>query len=345
MPALWQSSQRPMYIRTVWVDGFRHAILTQDDPYLLKLAKRRRPNSSSSFSSTKNTNSRLSHHEDKNQRKLDLVVKSGKSIITKRPKSSHEEVEKLNLSDIDQDSDEELMVKASPQVLNESGRHIIDMNNYRANKTARTDTKENTELSNRVLQWLDLAGKVDLLAPGNNERLAQPRHSWPEIQRRHNLLKSKTALDIRVKEAKMYSPKACDSPKAQQNIDRHDFYVPTSANTIEKYARQSRNIKITPQNENQPQPKARENNKIKPRETKPNVTETRQKVASERNAVQKQYAELVSKKLIPDVSKNTKKQVHIFIPDMPKKPTANISATTSRAESLLSHQSLKLLRQ
>lgn len=344
MPALWQSSQRPMYVRTVWVGGFRHAILTQDDPYLLKLAKRRRPNSSASFASTKKTTSRLSHHEDEYQRKLDLVVKSGKSIITKRPKSSHEEIEKLKLSDIEQDSDEELMVKASPQVLNESGRYLFDMNNYRANKTARIETKENTELSDRVLQWLDLAGKVDLLAPSNNERMAQPRHSWPEIQRRHNLLKSKTAIDIRAKEGKIYSPKACDSPKAQQNIDRHDFYVPTSANTIENYARQSRNVKITPRNENQILPKAREN-KIKPRETKPNVTETRQKVATERNAVQKQYAELVNKKMIPNVSKNTKKQVHIFIPDMPKKPTSNISITTSREESLLSQQSLKLLRQ
>lgn len=333
MPALWQSSQRPMYVRTVWVDGFRHAILTQDDPYLLKLAKRRRPNSSASTTSTKKTNSRLSHHQNDYQRKIELVVKSGKSIITKRPKSSHEPVEKLNLSDIEPDSDEELMLKASPQVLNESGR-LFDMKNYRANKTARTDVKENTELSDRVLQWLDLAGKVDLLAPGNAERMAQPRHSWPEIQRRHNLLKSKTVIDIR-KEGKQ-SPKATDSPKAQQNID-HEFYVATSANTIETYARQSRNVKYTPRNEYVPKTTIKTKPSIK------QVTEARQKVATERNAVTKQYAELVNKKLIPDVSKNAKKQVHIFIPEMPKKP--NVSEATSRTESLLSQQSLKLLKQ
>lgn len=320
MPVLWQSSQRPMYIRTVWVDGLRHAILNNDDPHLLKLSKRRRPYSSAS--TTTKANSRLSLRDD--DRKIDLVVKSGKSVLTKRPKSSHEPIEKLNLTDLDY-SDEELMIKASPQVLNESGR-FPDMRNYRANKTAR-DTPENTELSDRVLQWLDLAGKVDLLT-ANKERMAQPRHSWPEIQRRH-LLKSKTAIDLS-KGGIKFSPKSFDSPKAQQNIDRHDFYVPTSANTIENYARQSRN-KITQSEAQKP--------KIKP---KTNVIEARQKVATERSAVQKQYNELVNKKLIPDVSKTAKKQVHIFMPEMPKKPVY-VSANTSRTESLLSQQSLKLL--
>ncbi|XP_049948218.1 basic proline-rich protein-like [Schistocerca serialis cubense] len=32
MPARWASSQRPLLVRTVWVDGARHAILSADDP-------------------------------------------------------------------------------------------------------------------------------------------------------------------------------------------------------------------------------------------------------------------------------------------------------------------------
>lgn len=32
MRARWQSSQRPLFVRTVWVDGVRHAILSADDP-------------------------------------------------------------------------------------------------------------------------------------------------------------------------------------------------------------------------------------------------------------------------------------------------------------------------
>ncbi|XP_047029986.1 uncharacterized protein LOC124637515 [Helicoverpa zea] len=342
---LWQSSQRPMYVRTVWVGGFRHAILTHDDPYLLKL-KRRRPNSSAS-STSHNKSSRLSPPSDDLQdclRKLNLVLTSDKSRINQRPATSGD-IEHLNLHGVDQDFDDELYVKASPQPLNES--HIsnydslnINMRTLRANKTARADSKENTELSERVLQWLDLAGKIDLLAPENVERMSQPRHSWPELQRRHNLSKSKTANDIH-KEAGRTSPKGGDSPKAQQSgaIDRTDFYVPTSANTIENYARQSRNVKSTPRQEISV--KIKDNHNKKSRDLKTNVTETRLKVINEKTAIEKQYADMLNKKLIPDVSKNPKKQVHIFMPELPKKLE---STTPSRTESLLSQPSYKSLK-
>lgn len=32
MPAIWASSERPLFVRTVWVDGMRHAVLSPDDP-------------------------------------------------------------------------------------------------------------------------------------------------------------------------------------------------------------------------------------------------------------------------------------------------------------------------
>lgn len=347
MPALWQSSQRPMYVRTVWVDGFRHAILSHDDPYLLKLnAKRRRPHSSAS--TTKLTkNSRLSDHDDLDVclRKFNFVIRSDKSKFTKRQqKNSQEfEIEKLNLTDVDPESDDEqLLVKATPQPLNEfdscrSDNSVnINMKNLRLNRTSRTEGKENTDLSDRVLQWLDLAGKIDMLAPENPERMSQPRHSWPEIQRRnHHLIKSKTTIDVRGRDAvKMPSPKAYDEKPKQNGIDRQEFYVPTSANTIENYARQSRNAKSTPRVESVS--KVKDNAKTKARELKTSVMETRQKMASERNAVEKQYADLVSKKLIPDMSKGNKRQVHIFIPELQKKLNTNV---TSRAESLLSQKS------
>uniref|UniRef100_A0A2H1VQ25 SFRICE_012579 n=1 Tax=Spodoptera frugiperda TaxID=7108 RepID=A0A2H1VQ25_SPOFR len=342
---LWQSSQRPMYVRTVWVGDYRHAILTHDDPYLLKLhAKRRRPNSSASCTTA---SSRLSQRSDDLQeclRKLNLVLKSDKSRINKRPVTG--DIERLNLHGVDQDYDDELIVRASAHTDSNDGNYDslnINMRNLRANKTARVDAKENTELSERVLQWLDLAGKIDLLAPENVERMSQPRHSWPELQRRnHNLSKSKTAIDLH-KEAGRTSPKGGDSPKAQQsgNIDRHEFYVPTSANTIENYARQSRNAKSTPRHETNV--KIKDNhNKTRSRELRTNVTETRLKVISEKNAVEKQYAEMLNKKLIPDVSKNPKRQVHIFMPELPKKPEP--PAPASRTESLLSQPSYKSLK-
>ncbi|XP_037868346.1 uncharacterized protein LOC119628792 [Bombyx mori] len=341
MPVLWESSLRPMYIRTVWVDGFRHAILSHDDPCLIKL-KRRRPHSSASCSKPDKAGSRLSNHSDLNEclRKFNYVIRNDKILEKRKSESNEVAIEKLNLSDVEQDSDDEFILKASPQPLNEftggpSYESGPDMKSIRLNKTARTELKENTDLSDRVLQWLDLAGKVDLLAPENAERMSQPRHSCPELQRRnHNLTKSRTVIDIR----KVDSPKT-EGPKAQQTtiIDRHDFYVTTTTtNTIENYARQSRNNKITPRNDATAKTKDK-----KSKDIKANVVETRLKMVNERNAIQKQYVELINKKLIPNVDKKIKKQVHIFMPDVPKR---NVADGSGLSESLLSQASLKTLK-
>ncbi|XP_039753024.1 uncharacterized protein LOC120628623 [Pararge aegeria] len=328
MQALWQSSQHPMYIRTVWVDGFRHAILTQDDPHFLKLAaKRRRPSSSASYAKstvhqTRNIRSScsLSHHDE--LRSLNLVIRKSR-FQNKTENTPH--IEKLNLSDVE-NSNDEIIVKASPQPICHLNHFKLDlesdnMRTVKSNRTARNDVKENTELSDRVLQWLDLAGKVNLLNTENAERMSQPRHSWPEIQRR-NLVKSKTATDLRAREVKV-------DTKTSGPIDRQEFYMPTSANTIENYARQSRNIKCTPRHD----AKFKENKKVK--DMRASVIETRQKMVSERNAVEKQYAEMVSKKLLPDVGK-TKKQVHIFMPEALTKKFG--STTPSVTESFLSQK-------
>ncbi|OWR43041.1 hypothetical protein KGM_207697 [Danaus plexippus plexippus] len=324
MPALWQSSQRPMYVRTIWVDGFRHVILTHDDPHYIKLCtKRSRPNSSASYAKTnRNIPSSLSHQEVLGEclRKFSFIRNDRHEENTRIP-----HIEKLNLSDVD-DLNEDLIVKASPQPFCEIKNIQLNLeaDNMRAvksNRTSRTEVKENTDLSDRVLQWLDLAGKESLLTQENMERMAQQRHSWPEIQRR-NIVKSKTATDLRTRETKPATDtKTC-------TIDRQEAYIPTSANTIENYARQSRNTKITRHDT-----KIKENKKVK--DMRASVAETRQKMVLERSAVEKRYAEMVSKKLIPDTGK-TKKQVHIFMPEALTNKGPNIASVP---ESLLSSKS------
>ncbi|KAJ2949281.1 hypothetical protein O0L34_g6231 [Tuta absoluta] len=338
MPALWQSSQRPMYVRTVWVGGFRHAILTHDDPYFIKNTNNPRPHSSATCSSKsrKRNPRRDSDNLEDCLRKFNFVVKSKE--VRQRPKTGRyrADVESLDLTDVDQ-SEDGFLIKASQQPIYEleTSRSKFDsvylsMRTLKSNRTARTDVKENTELSERVLQWLDLAGKVDLLAPDNVERMSQPRHSWPGFQRRNQLVKSKTTIDVR-KDPKII-PKM-DSAKSQiryEPIDRQDFYEPVSANTIENYARQSRN-QCTPRQE--PNMKYKEN-KTKAKDLRTNIMEARQKIALERTEMEKKYAELISKKLIPDL-KGNKKQVHIFMPELPEKT----SIPNSTTESLLSHLS------
>ncbi|XP_048478427.1 uncharacterized protein LOC125488849 [Plutella xylostella] len=329
MPVIWQSSKQPMYVRTVWVDGFRHAILNTDDPYFQILKAKRRPQSSISYRQHRNCDSRLSK-EFEGLRKLNLVVTSDKSIHP-RPNTAQPSVERLDLKDIEQETENKFVLRPRTAQLNEfeSARpkydSFIDMKTLKSNRTCRTEVKESTELSDRVLQWLDLAGKVDLLAPENDAtRMAQPRHSWPDVQKRNHLTKSKTAVDVRKDSAK-------ESPKEMANvlyergdIDRQEFYVPAAANTIETYARLSRADRATPRDARKP----RDYVKTKTRDLRRNVQETRQKIASERNAVEKQYADLVSRKILPDFGK-PKKQVHIFIPEAVNKKTDSLISQTS----------------
>ncbi|CAG5045398.1 unnamed protein product [Parnassius apollo] len=306
MPALWQASQRPMYIRTVWIDGFRHAILTHDDPHYIELnAKRRRPHSSASINpKRKAQSSRLSHHSDSScLRKLDLIIKSDRIITAQDP-----DIEKLNLTEVEVDDDYVLKTSPRPHCNTDnfqSKTESVDMKAVKSNRTARTNVRENTELSDRVLQWLDLAGKVDLIASENPERLCQPRHSCPETQRR-NLTKSRTVTDLKVRECR--SVPSTES-KISDSIDRQELYVPTSATTIENYARQSRIVKSTPREKHV---KTKENKKVT--DIRTNVVDTRLKMINERSAMEKQYAELITKKIIPNLS-NAKKQVHIFMPE------------------------------
>lgn len=365
MPTLWESSKRPMYVKTVWVDGFRHAILTHDDPYLVKQnAKKKRPHSSFSYAGNSNLDpkqlnlskfrkTRLSHNEDllgECLKKLNFVIKTDKTPTKHRihwKKTEHlNEIEKLDLTELDSDTDDELVLKANAQRLNDyettktkyNSICTDNMKTIRSNRTSRTDNnKENNELSERVFQWLDLAGKVDILGlEYETTRTNQQRHSWPEIPKR-NQTNTKTSTELkRTKGKQEESSKAGDSAKDKSCaesavIDRHDFYVTTPANTIENYAMQSRNVKDTPRNDG---PKSKES-MTKIRDNKSYVEQTRQKIANEIYAVEKQYAELINKKIIPNYNKQgSRRQVHIFVPTVPKKTVP--STGTSRTESLLS---------
>lgn len=315
-----------MYIRTVWVDGFRHAILTRDDPHYIELyAKRRRPHSSASVNHTrKSQSSRLSHRSDTNlYRSPELIVKSDRIRIGKDL-----EIETLNLTEVEA---EEKDIQSSLPSECEAGLtrpNYIDtsMRAVKSNRTARAQVREANELSDRVLQWLDLAGKVDLLATGDADRICQARHSWPEIQRR-NLPKSRTATDLRARQCKQSG----DASQTGDAIDRDSLYVPTSAATIENYAKRSRDTKHPSRDVHN---NTRDNKKVK--DMRISVAETRQKMMNERSAMEKQYKELVNKKIIPDLGK-TKKQVHIFMPEAINKRIA--CNTNSRTESLLSQKS------
>ncbi|GBP05222.1 hypothetical protein EVAR_76691_1 [Eumeta japonica] len=329
MPALWASSEKSMYVRTVWVDGMRHAILQPEDPH-----NKKRPRSFTAGadrkSRTRQSTSRLTFRPGSSS-EIDFILKPQRSFATARTPTESElelhPIERLELSDIEDSEPEELVLNAHAQPLLQCDTSrtkytsFVDMRALRSNRTTRTEPKPTNELSDRVLQWLDLAGKIDLItdngAPDNDAtRFVRPRHSWPEIQKRNDeLAKPKPPVDSKTPKSDRnrpeYTPKPSDRRGDTARCEAIDRQELQPARTLESYARATRNAPAKTG---------------KPRNHKAAVQETRLKVANEIHAVEKQYAALISKKIIPEFDAPSKRQVHIFMPAVPKKPPSNISS-------------------
>lgn len=199
--ARWQSSQRPLFVRTVFVNGLRHAILSADDPLLqyrdpapVRVPSVGRPASCSTSSSSR------AHHCDLEHClvKLQLVLAPSRSARASTPprrrssppksagrcespsagvtsmvgqyrrpylpcafpSSSEEEPEPYPDADADIDAD------AEPWMLSDVETLLPDL---RLNP-----------LSERVLQWLDLAAK----SAGKDTRYSVPLPPPPDVSKR-----------------------------------------------------------------------------------------------------------------------------------------------------------------
>ncbi|XP_033230142.1 uncharacterized protein MCAP_0864-like [Belonocnema kinseyi] len=214
MSPIWSSSERPISVKTVWVDGIRHAILSHDDPFL-NIKSRKRPQTSvtknkdypNKFEPSKSNSENIENFLNKNflnlrvavekkqpEKKLEQNLIRGQSApCSKTSSSRHSDLqinsilnlmknlkqeikdktnylyeEDLFQSDtllslrklFDDDFDEKIPLKKKPSRISSSINR--DSNE---SKSDLTDSKELEEgqsnyLSERVLQWLDLSGKV-----------------------------------------------------------------------------------------------------------------------------------------------------------------------------------------
>jgi hypothetical protein len=188
MPARWQSSQGPLFVRTVWMNGLHHAILSADDP----LFQCRSPTISrsgarpGSCSTSTSSSSGSAHNCDDLEHclvKLQLVLTSNQSSAksntralsrqrnsSSRPRQNtepcyggHDGEENSSvvcrrrpcLSYVLQSSSEEEteLGPLQDEVLSDVEPHLPDL--------------ELNPLSERVLQWLDLVGKTAGVADGS----------------------------------------------------------------------------------------------------------------------------------------------------------------------------------
>jgi hypothetical protein len=206
MPARWQSSQRPLFVRTVWVNGLRHAILSADDPLFQCRSptvsnSAGRPGSCSSVGTFTSSSSGSAHNCDLEPCliKLQLVLTSNTSPTNNTPaSSSHRSSSCRSHQDIEpgcvesQDSEENNSVGAAsmvgdyrrprlPYVLRSSSEEEREQESVEDDPCLFSDADcllpnlQLNPLSERVLQWLDLVGKTSGIADGSEHIAPVPR--------------------------------------------------------------------------------------------------------------------------------------------------------------------------
>ena len=253
MPPIWSSSERPISVRTVWVEGIRHAILSHDDPFL-NIKSRRRPQTSVTkdksypvkyepykFNSENLKNlenlenflnnnflnlsvrvekkqpekkfeqnlirrqsapcskSSISRDSDLQMNSILNLIKNYKEEIKYKTDYSHEEdlfqsETLLSLRKLfDDDFDKTIPLKKSSSK--------VSSNLNRDTKESKSDLIESNKLeagqlnplSERVLQWLDLSGKVRTYK-NEKEESSKELQNLEETSRRTNFIRKKTPL-------------------------------------------------------------------------------------------------------------------------------------------------------
>lgn len=199
MPPIWSSSERPISVRTVWVDGIRHAILSHDDPFLNIKSRRR---SQTSVTKEKIYPVKYEPYKsnleglDKCFLKLRVVVEKSQSekifqenlIRTQSAPCSQTSNNNFHLSKTDErknsnfsyednfqsdtilnlrktidsvfENDKNSLRKSQLKIFNCDDSLNEEENDFTEGKTDRRLEENLNPLSEKVLRWLDFSGKV-----------------------------------------------------------------------------------------------------------------------------------------------------------------------------------------
>ncbi|XP_076622980.1 uncharacterized protein LOC143342709 [Colletes latitarsis] len=217
MPAIWSSSERPISVRTVWVDGIRHAILSPDDP-LVDTEPRRRSRSS------RNKNYATSYRQPESRldrlngcfANLSVVVDRSENKTSSRmyrelsappyPRmttasfATDGEFSSDDNGNVGKDRRGRRTVKRNVDVLIDKpifrdetcGGSVESENDPKPRIMERKQAQETLDafwnpLFERVLQWLDLSGRAQSYDPEDDSVEDSPRdeeRKWSTVARR-----------------------------------------------------------------------------------------------------------------------------------------------------------------
>lgn len=192
MPARWQSSQRPLFVRTVWVNGLRHAILSSDDPLFRCRSptvsnSARRPGSCSTVGTFLSSSSGSAQSCDLEPCliKFQLVLASNKSPTNNTLASSRHRSSSCRSR---QDSEPGCVESQDSEENNSVGEYLRPHLSYVFPSSSEEEREQESveddpclfsdvesvlpnlqlnPLSERVLRWLDLVGKTSGIVEGS----------------------------------------------------------------------------------------------------------------------------------------------------------------------------------
>lgn len=224
MPAIWASSERSLFVRTVWVDGMRHAVLSPDDPAINpRLHRRSRTFVEKNFSAKhEQTETRLERLNscfmnlhivvEKNfpDNKIPRIVRRQSAPPCARMCSEKTEgLLEIYVNDIDKldencqtlEKEEVTFRSMNETAFNHSSNVDQSMCFQRDTSSPITECKQTDHidkssdahwnpLSERVLQWLDLSGKAqdyELVESKENSKKVEEVRRWSAVRRRRHL--------------------------------------------------------------------------------------------------------------------------------------------------------------
>lgn len=151
MSCRWESSQRPLFVKSVWLDGYRHAILTKEDP--AAKTNNRSPRLSAKCE-------KIERPKSKNNEMLSIpavqLLLANVRKIKQEQKTTPINKEKLQKSltfDVIMRED----VKISSKNVLEIDKNIYS--SFTCEKVLERFDQNSNSLTERVMLWLDLAGK------------------------------------------------------------------------------------------------------------------------------------------------------------------------------------------
>lgn len=198
MPCHWESSERPLFVKSVWQNGYRHAILTKEDPAAKSKSPRLRLNSQNFQEGRPNS---TQSEENLNIPTVQMLLANAKRIknskIAPPKRDNYKKLQKSLTFDVI--LREDIKITSKNKLNMEKNVYSPVTCEKTIFATDKLEQNRNS-LTERVLLWLDLAGKQNKTKNYTEytKKLPDKQHSLQEFPKMMSIEDTYDIKDIEV---------------------------------------------------------------------------------------------------------------------------------------------------